>query len=413
MIPLLLIVLQTLQVEVFRFEAGYVEVWYQLPISALVDSQDLVAGDTICATYSYTFAIHNNDGTDSAFVEGRKSVDVYKEDWEDFIIDHLSLDLYPGRFNYDFDVHVKTYDLHDMGVIEVSAEAASFACSDLVLGKWGLGQFRFHGVAMLPSVNAAFTPADRLFSYLELYGLVPDSLYYLVEYKIHDHTGAVLLHDKRELVKYDYAQIDTHVVDLSRLVSGMYEYTIEIGDPSSASSVARSSSFTIVASDDAAGRKFYHEIQYIISSDEYKKFRNLSDVQQEVYLKEFWSLHDYRQFEQRIAEADKRFSTSDLLGRDSERGRLYVMLGPPDEIETMSVENWARPFEVWYYYGRNDFLFSDIRSDHNPRLIKILKPGELTDILNAGIREGSRDEEWLSDIAPGTYDWHEDKTSPE
>jgi hypothetical protein len=80
------------------------------------------------------------------------------------------------------------------------------------------------------------------------------------------------------------------------------------------------------------------------------------------------------------------------------------MPGPPDEIETVSVENWARPFEVWYYYGRND---------HNSRLVKILEPGELTDILNTGMREGSWDEEGLSDIAPGTYDWHEDKTSPE
>jgi hypothetical protein len=80
------------------------------------------------------------------------------------------------------------------------------------------------------------------------------------------------------------------------------------------------------------------------------------------------------------------------------------MPGPPDEIETMSVENWVRPFEVWYYYGRNDY---------NSRLDKILKPEELTDILNTRMREGICDEEWLSDIALGTYDWHEDKTSPE
>jgi hypothetical protein len=107
------------------------------------------------------------------------------------------------------------------------------------------------------------------------------------------------------------------------------------------------------------------------------------------------------------------FSVGSLLGRDSERGRLYIMLGPPDEIETMSIENWARPFDVWHYYGRNDFLFSDVRNDHNPRLIKVLRPGELTDLLNTGMREGSRDEEWLSDIAPGTYDWYEDKTNPQ
>ncbi|UCD19807.1 MAG: hypothetical protein JSU64_01325, partial [candidate division WOR-3 bacterium] len=56
---------------------------------------------------------------------------------------------------------------------------------------------------------------------------------------------------------------------------------------------------------------------------------------------------------------------------------------------------------------RNDYLFCDIRNDHNPRLIKILKPGDLTKLLATGFRDGTRKEDWLSDVAPGTYDWQD------
>jgi GWxTD domain-containing protein len=408
------VLMQVLEVSVYRFESGYVELWYQLPIAALVDSHEFkISQDSVSVSCIYTFSIRSADGTDSALVEGNKTTCVYLDDLQDFIIDYLPLNLYPGSFLYDFLVKVKKGSFQEVGNIEIPEEIVSLSCSDLVLGREGFGQFVYRGVVMLPSINANFTPTEKLCSYLELYGLVPDSLSYSVEYRIRDYAGAVVKQEKREILKYDYMQVDTHIVDLSTLVPGKYSYVIEVDDPSSGSNALRGAPLTILAVEGIAEREFYHEIQYVISSNAFDKFRSLSDVQQEIYLKEFWSQHDYWQFERRLIEADKMFSVGSLLGRDSERGRLYIMLGPPDEIETMSIENWARPFDVWHYYGRNDFLFSDVRNDHNPRLIKVLRPGELTDLLNTGMREGSRDEEWLSDIAPGTYDWYEDKTNPQ
>ena len=411
----LIIVIQVLEVGVYRFDEGYVEFWYQLPIAALIDSQDVSARmDSVNATYSYSFHIRDDEGVDSAVIAGSKDVLIYQEDWQDLIVDYLPLYLYSGRFKYDFRVQVTDDFFSDTGTIEIPQGTGSLTCSDLMLGRKGLAGMMFRGVEMLPSLNTEFSPDDQLLSFLELYGLVPDSLYYRVEYMIRDHTGALLHHDKKELLKHDYIQIDTHAVDIAKLVTGTYEYSVEVRDPSAGPRVGRSETFTVIASRAVAEEgELYHAIQYLVSAHEYRKFQRLTDTQQEIYLKDFWTRHDYRQFERRIVEADSKFSASNLPGRDSDRGRLYIMLGPPDEIEVRSIEYWARPFEVWYYYGRNDFLFSDIRNDHNPRLIKVLKPGELVDILATGMREGSRAEEWLSDIAPGTYDWYEDMTSPE
>ena len=411
---LLLIAAQPFAFAAYRFEGGYVEVWYQLPISCVIDTLDFgIADDTITGTYTYQLRICSEDGTDSANVEGRKATSMTKEEQGDFIVDYLPVQLYPGRFLFTFDMCVQTGDFHADGVIEIQQDTGFLLCSDVVLGRGGFSGFLFHNFPMIPSIDAEFGVHDHLLTYLELYNLLPDSLYYLVQYGIHDQADVILFSEKKKVLKFDYAQVDTHLIHLSKLVPGSYRCSIEIVDPSSNASVTRSIAFAIAADEGTVHRELYYDIQYLVSSSEYKKFRKMNETQQEIYLKEFWQRHDYGLFARRIAEADEKFSAGSVLGRDSDRGRFYILLGPPDEIENVPIENWARPFEVWHYYGKNDYLFSDIKNDLNPRLIKILKPGEITSILASGMREGSRDEAWLSDIAPGTYDWDEDKTQPE
>jgi len=414
MIQLLLITLQVLEVNVYRFERGSVEIWYRLPISVLQDSvTGIMPGDSTEASYSYWISIHNEDGTDSASIEGRKSLYVRAGDVDDFVIDYLPLALYAGRFRYDLRVYAGSDDYHDRGVIEIAEDSDYLSCSDMVLGTDSFGRFLFRDMPILPALGSQFTPDGRLVSYLEVYGLVPDSLHYSVEWWIQDQTGATLLHDKKKVLKYDYVQVDTHSVELSKFVPGEYRFATEINDPASASKIACSAAFSIASPVPLAGHESYRDIHYLISANEYQKFLKLSETEKEIYLKEFWLHNDYAAFEEGLAEADRRFSTGKLKGRDSERGRLFVKLGPPDEIEIISMTMWSRPFEVWHYYAKNDFLFCDTRNDHNPRLLKILKPGELTKLLETGMRNGTRQEDWMSEMAPGTYDWQEDMESPE
>jgi GWxTD domain-containing protein len=414
MILLFLIMLQVLEVNVYRFENGYVEIWYGLPISALVDSMVLErTEDSTHVTYSYGVSIRNADGTDSASVEGKKGVYLRAEEREDYVIDYVPLTLYPGKFHYDFDVNVACGAYHDEGVIEIPEGLSYLSCSDMVLGRKSFGKFSFHDIPLLPSLGGQFTAGGQCVSYLEVYGLVPDSLYYAVAYKITDHAGAVLVYDKKRILKHDYAQVDTHFMDLSKLVPGEYYCAVEIQDPSAASSIVCSSSLSIAASVVFKEPGFYRDIHYLLTPDEYQRFLGLSEIEKEIYMKDFWFHHDYPEFERRLSEADKRFSVGKLKGRDSERGKFYVRLGPPDEVETVDITYWSRPLEVWHYYGRNDYLFCDTKNDHNPRLIKVLKPGELTKLLETNVRDGTRDEEWMSEIAPGTHDWHKDKENPE
>jgi len=413
-ILLILLALPQLDLSVYRFEGGYVEVWYQLPVSCCVDSQHPpLPEDSLYDCYTYQFEIRNTDGTDSAVIKGTKGVISGDGNSGELLIDYIPLNLYSGRFRYALEINAISGRIHSGGAIDIAPDTAILSCSDVIIGYFGHGNFLFRDIPFLPSIGAEFTDRSSLFSYLELYGLVPDSLYYEVTYRVCDGEGALIAEQKDRLLKYDYAQIDTHSMDLLRLADGEYVYGVSVTDPSSQSSVARTVNFKVKTTGDYVKGEFHRLIQYLVSASAYRKFQNLSDIQQKVYLKEFWSKHDYAGFEKSMREADHRFSTGKLPGRDSERGRLYILLGPPDEKETIPIATWSRPFEVWRYYGERDYLFCDVMNDNNPRLIRVLKPGEIEQILQSGFRDGTREEDWLSDIAPGTYDWYEDLESIE
>jgi len=404
---LILLVLSQLDLNVYRFDNGYVEVWYQIPVSSLVDAQHSQATAAVFYdVYSYRFRIKNVDGSDSAYFEDEKTVITGDGVTDGLIIDYFPLNLYSGRFEYDMHITAVGGQMQRDGMIEVTPDDGSLACSDVIIGRFGHDVFSFHDISFLPVLNAEFTDREDLFSYLEVYGLLPDSLFYEVVYRVLDAQGAVLLEERRKVLKYDYIQVDTHSVDLSRLAGGRYDYSITLEDPSSSSSVARLTSFSLRKVGGYVAHDLYADIKYFISVKEYNEFMKLTESQKDIYLKDFWLRHDRIDLENRVSKADQRFSVGKVLGRDTERGRLYILQGPPDEIETVPIATWSRPFEVWYYYGINDYLFCDIKNDNNPRLIRVLRPGEIAQIIQTGFRDGTREENWLSDIAPGTHDWH-------
>lgn len=64
----------------------------------------------------------------------------------------------------------------------------------------------------------------------------------------------------------------------------------------------------------------------------------------------------------RVDYANSNF-THVRQGWESDRGRIYILLGEPDEIETHPFEVGQNPYEVWYYYSKKvrhpKFVFED------------------------------------------------------
>jgi len=114
------------------------------------------------------------------------------------------------------------------------------------------------------------------------------------------------------------------------------------------------------------------DVLYIISEEERKVFKDLkNDEEREAFIEQFWARRDpdprsadnsfKEEHYRRIAYANERF-TSGIPGWKSDRGRVYIMYGPPDEKEehpTGGAYNrpfnegggttTTYPFEKWWY----------------------------------------------------------------
>ena len=98
------------------------------------------------------------------------------------------------------------------------------------------------------------------------------------------------------------------------------------------------------------------EVPYIITGDERKTFTSLStDEEREQFIEQFWERRNPRpgspenefreEYYRRIAYANERFQ-SGWAGWKTDRGRIYIMYGPPDERERHpSGGTYLRPFE--------------------------------------------------------------------
>jgi GWxTD domain-containing protein len=98
------------------------------------------------------------------------------------------------------------------------------------------------------------------------------------------------------------------------------------------------------------------DVSYIITQQERDAWDRLqADDEREQFVEQFWARRDptpgtdaneYREEHyRRIAYVNGRFGFADHAGWTTDRGRIYITYGPPDEIETHSQEHR----EKWFY----------------------------------------------------------------
>lgn len=385
-------------VELYCFDDDYIELWYQIPISLVLskaEQETLRLGDSVFVSFKYQFDIYNVLNNDSAYSEGTKGAYITAEQEDKTLVDYISASLYSGDFHYSFSLNNSEYDTSFIDTLKILPDTITLWSSDIVFGrKPDRDDILFHNFPLIPVVPATFSNQDTLLVYQELYGLVPDSLYYQVEYRVIDSLEDTVSAKSVQRLKYNSSQVDTVDILLADFIEGTYCYSITVQDPASGGSFSSTKKFHIEYSyDEVSLMPFYWDIQYLVSIGDYESFSRLSQFEKRSYLKKFWSKNDYWLFERRLLETDDKFSTYTLQGKDSERGKYYIRNGPPDKIEDKPMTGWGRPFEVWHYYTRGyRVVFCDKMSNGNPEVVKIFRAGD-----DVG------DEQWLYDLAPGTY----------
>jgi GWxTD domain-containing protein len=105
------------------------------------------------------------------------------------------------------------------------------------------------------------------------------------------------------------------------------------------------------------------EVVYIITKHEREVFRILqTDRERDIFIEAFWKQRDpspgtpkneaEEEHRRRLDHANKFYGRSvPLPGWKTDRGRIYIILGPPQNIEQYSNVNGVYPTEIWFYLG--------------------------------------------------------------
>ncbi len=119
----------------------------------------------------------------------------------------------------------------------------------------------------------------------------------------------------------------------------------------------------------AASRQWLEEVvPYIITSAEKEVFLVLkTEKQRGEFIESFWRKRDpdpstpeneaKLEYYKRIAQANRLFSTSGLAGWRTDRGRIYILLGPPKEVQRdfggqgSGLSAITGPKETWQYWN--------------------------------------------------------------
>jgi len=115
--------------------------------------------------------------------------------------------------------------------------------------------------------------------------------------------------------------------------------------------------------------EFLSQVRYIITPEERKIFLELPDPEKENFKEEFWRRRDPNpeteenefkvEYFSRIQRANEIFRSEGRPGWLTDRGRIYVLFGPPmDRITNPVFETEQQCSEVWYY-GNFPVVFVD------------------------------------------------------
>ena len=249
-----------------------------------------------------------------------------------------------------------------------------------------------------------------IFSYVEIYNLneeVINSGEYTKEYSITDLTGNTIKTIQKQSTIRSENAFWVDKINTIDITSGKYMLNLKVTDSSTGAVAERSAVLWISnpnkgsllaqtsAADSAELAEFRNIITYIVKEEELRNFDSMTLDGKAEFMNSFWaslSPEFRREHLQRYYTTQQRFPTQLLDGWQTERGRVYIMYGPPDEIEREPTAEDTRPWERWIYdtiqdQSQVEFVFVDFGIQGQYELIH--------STIKSGQRNEPYDPDWM------------------
>ena len=109
--------------------------------------------------------------------------------------------------------------------------------------------------------------------------------------------------------------------------------------------------------------KAVEQLKYIAGKKEFKQLRKADTSKKFELFKQFWKRRDptpgtelneaAEEHYSRVEYCNENFSVMQREGWRTDMGMVYIIIGPPDDIERNPYPRDSRPWEIWYYYRIN------------------------------------------------------------
>jgi len=172
---------------------------------------------------------------------------------------------------------------------------------------------------------------------------------------------------------------------------------------------------------DPENKDWLDRVRYIITKDEQHSFLDLPDEEKEEFKEEFWKRRDpdpdteenefKLEYEHRLELADELFVSEGKPGWLTDRGRIFILFGPPmDRITNpMGSSSQNRCQEIWYY-GNFPIIFEDSTCTGNYRLVTNLGGRNLNYMHELNMAQASAQQTIVGRVEEFRYDWKVEKS---
>ena len=257
----------------------------------------------------------------------------------------------------------------------------------------GHAAFEKHGVFLVPNpgrIYDASGDSSAVWVYFEINHLPsgPEgNPLYQISITIEDNNGTLKKSQDRGPIRAGAASTSRlEKILLDGLPAGSHTLVVTVIETGSGQSRTTQRKFWVKSPavppsfpDQTADReKIRRLIRPIATPEEKKIFTSLTDQGLQEFLLRFWKARDP---DPRTAENEfmvehlRRFTWADNRfagGAESDMGRIYIVYGPPIDVQReFSTIEYSKPVEIWYYgiEGRVEFVFIDRSGDGLYRLV--------------------------------------------
>jgi GWxTD domain-containing protein len=322
------------------------------------------------------------------------------------IYDQWSENLLPG----EYEMHIEINDVNSkrsgklQGTITVkNLNSAELSLSGLeFVSSYSVAEGQSHFTKGSKNIKpnpwrryGALNPV--LYFYYEIYNLPPDADSVRIKYQVVNLDGSIVKTFPEAGIKTAGGSSSVlHGLNAANMKTGIYYLAVTA--VASDKEVKLSRRFEIIQPDYLTISKEANEqveaagniLVYEATPSELKFYEGLSEQAKINYLTAFWKKRDdspgtpeneyLMNLIARYNYANENFGWGKTAGWKTDRGRVIIKYGMPEEIERHYFEQAILPYEEWIYSKEKEFefIFSDLRSDGRFVLVHSTLEGEVS-----------------------------------